>query len=147
MTEQQAAEKTIQERLNARCESLEQYLFDCFMDAKYANAASKAGSVVFLLKRDVETLLEETAKLSGVQFQKGQRWISVEDELPAAGERVLTWLQGAKLTSEERNEMFVGYKMNEKNDVWIVGNAFSFDLGKVTHWQKLPPSPPKNDKV
>lgn len=90
---------------------------------------------------------KRAAFLSGVSWQKENGWISVEDELPAVGERVLTWLQGAKLTGEERNEMFVGYKMNEKNDVWIVGNAFSFDLGKVTHWQKLPPSPPKNDKV
>lgn len=84
MSPEQAAEKTIQERLNARCETLEQYLFDCFMDSKYANAASKANSVVFLLKKDIEALIEDTGKqvLSGVSWQKENGWISVEDRLP-----------------------------------------------------------------
>lgn len=60
-------------------------------------------------------------------------WISVEDKLPEGD--CLVWVE---------DDGHAGCRFHIANchkSVTVVGNHFSFDMPKITHWQPLPEEP------
>lgn len=79
-------------------------------------------------------------KIPLTQSDNTEKWIDVKERLPEIGENVTCFTKLEK-PNGFRNPVQTGHRMNNNTDTWIVGNNFSFDIGKVTHWQPLPQSP------
>jgi len=77
------------------------------------------------------------------------KWISVDNELPKAGKKVLCRIEPKALQDEkgrcwsvpksvvEEIRFEVGHRMNNGSKNFIVGNHFEWDMGKVTHWMNI----------
>ena len=71
---------------------------------------------------------------SGVTVQE---WISVTERLPEKGEEVLVF---------DTRENWTGFAWLRPDETWTaLGFDFPLDLGEVTHWMPLPPTPPKGE--
>lgn len=70
-------------------------------------------------------------------------WIKIEDALPEDYKtNVLCFVEHKRLGEDKvEHQMHVGHLLPNSKD-WIVGNYFSWDIGKITHWRPLP-EPPK----
>jgi hypothetical protein len=68
-------------------------------------------------------------------------WIKIEQGLPKIGIDVLVLVQkkNKKLKPAEMR-IRVGHRLSDR-DIWIIGDNFGFDLGKVSHWMPLPEYP------
>ena len=61
-------------------------------------------------------------------------WISVEkDGVPEHHNDVLCRVQ----TKKGDIKYYMGHRMNVNSKIFIVGNYFEWDLGKVTHWMEV----------
>ena len=78
---------------------------------------------------DAKTVAYESF-LSGVDF--AQRWISVEEELPEIGEKVIT-----KMTKDKRTSYGIATRIREEWEInahWI---DHTFSNMTITHWRPI----------
>lgn len=68
-------------------------------------------------------------------------WIKVENRLPNRGVDVLVVVQKEMSHSQPPVKYIrVGRRITDR-EIWIVGDNFGFNLGKITHWMPLPEIP------
>lgn len=70
-------------------------------------------------------------------------WVSVKDELPEEGEKVLT----IDFSKPEFLEYRIDYtiKLEDIKEHYLWACRFADEYNKVTHWMPLPVPPNKND--
>ena len=69
------------------------------------------------------------------------KWIHIEERLPENGKDVLVLVKKEKKKLKPAKKYIrVGKRLSERN-IWIVGDGFGYNLGKVTHWMPLPELP------
>ncbi len=68
-------------------------------------------------------------------------WIKTTECLPTLGIDVLVLIKREKKKSKPAEmHIRVGQRLSERN-IWIIGDDFGYNLGKVTHWMPLPEIP------
>lgn len=68
-------------------------------------------------------------------------WIKIKDRLPDMGVDVLVLVEKERKKSQpEEMHIRVGHRLSDR-DIWIIGNDFGFNFGRVTHWMPLPEFP------
>jgi len=72
-------------------------------------------------------------------------WIKISEKTPVRGKDVLVMLKRKGLNSRpDKVYIRVGRMLSNRN-VWIIGDNFGFNIGKVTHWMSLPDFPAMED--
>ncbi len=72
-------------------------------------------------------------------------WIKITDRIPNRGKDVLVLVE-KEMTNSQPAEMHirVGRRLSDRG-IWIIGDNFGFNFGKVTHWMPLPKFPDSED--
>lgn len=69
------------------------------------------------------------------------KWIKITECLPTIGIDVLVFVKKEiKKSKPVETYIRVGRRISER-DIWIIGDDFGYNLGKVTHWMPLPENP------
>jgi hypothetical protein len=64
-------------------------------------------------------------------------WQPIEN-YPPENTDVIVFVPGARKTKQVGHW---GWTMGHDSKLWIIGDQFGFDVGKVTHWMEVPDDP------
>ena len=74
-----------------------------------------------------------------LETEKIMNWIDISKNKAPHDIDILVLIERERRGELMVKEMHVAH--TNKSDLWIIGNQFGFDMGKVTHWMELPNLP------
>jgi hypothetical protein len=93
------------------------------------------------IEADAVTIASLSGELAEAEKKGAEDWQPIETA-PKDGTQILVYVPDGRREKDRVQAGSCARNLN-KQDIWIIGNQFGFDVGEPTHWRPLP-APPRD---